>query len=84
MKDAVPATRWQMGRLKEDIMLHYVDNVLRYDRVSRRKSGLERLRMFFYAAPGVQSRKKVDGVECDEKTKTWEEDMKEKLGGWWW
>jgi hypothetical protein len=40
--------------------------------------------MFFGAAPGMQSRKKVDTVECDEKTKTWEEDMKEKLGGWWW
>ena len=65
-------------------MAQYVENVLKYDRVSGRKSGLERLRMFFDAAPGVQSRKKVDEVDCDEKTKTWEEDMKEKLGGWWW
>ncbi len=62
-------------------MLHYVDNVLRYDRVSTRKSGLERFRMLFDAAPGVQSTNKDDG---DEKTKTWQEDMKERLGGWWW
>jgi hypothetical protein len=69
---------------KEDIMAQYVENVLKYDRVSRRKSGLGRLRMFFDAAPGVQSRKKVDEGDCDGKTKTWEDDMKEKLGGWWW
>ena len=65
-------------------MAQYVENVLKYDRVSARKSGLERLRTFFDAAPGVQSRKQVDEAHSDEKTKTWQEDMKEKLGGWWW
>jgi hypothetical protein len=67
-----------------DIMAQYVENVLKYDRVSGRKSGLGRLKMFFDAAPGVQSGKKVDEADCNEKTKTWEEDMKERLGGWWW
>jgi hypothetical protein len=65
-------------------MAQYVENVLKCDRVSARKSGLERLRMFFDAAPGVQSRNRVDAADGDEKAKTWEEDMKEKLGGWWW
>jgi hypothetical protein len=65
-------------------MVQYLENVLKYDRVSGWKSGLERLRMFFDAAPGVQSKKKADAVHSDEKTKTWEEDMKERLGGWWW
>lgn len=65
-------------------MAQYAKNVLKYERVSERQSGLERLRMFFEAAPRVQSRKKVDEVDSGEKPKTWEEDMKEKLGGWWW
>jgi hypothetical protein len=65
-------------------MAQYVENVLKYDRVSAPKSGLKRLRMFFDAAPGVASRKKGDKADCGEQTKTWEEDMKEKLGGWWW
>ncbi len=73
---------WQTAQREEGIMAQHVENVLKYD--LGRKSGLERLRMFFDAAPGVQSRKKVDEVDCGEKTKTWEEDMKEKLGGWWW
>jgi hypothetical protein len=71
-----------MAQRKEDIMAQYAENVLKYDRVSARKSGLERLRMFFDAAPGVESRSKVD--EADEAEKTRDEDMKEKLGGWWW
>lgn len=65
-------------------MVQYLENVLKYDRVSRWKCGLERLRMFFDAAPGVHSEKKPDGVDCNEKTNTWEADMKERLGGWWW
>ena len=65
-------------------MVQYLENVLKYDHVSRWKSGLEGLRMFFDAAPGVHSEKKADGVDCDEKTKTWEADMKERLGGWRW
>ncbi len=65
-------------------MVQYLENVLKFNRVSGRKSGLERLRMFFNAAPGVHSKEKADGVDCDEKTNSWEEDMKEKLGGWWW
>jgi len=65
-------------------MTQYIENVLKYDHVSGRKSGLERLRMFFNGAPGVHSKEKTDGVDCDEKTNSWEEDMKEKLGGWWW
>lgn len=69
---------------KEDIMVQYLENALKYDRVSRWKSGLERLRMFFDAAPGAHSKEKVDGVDCNEDTKTWQADMKEKLGGWWW
>ena len=69
---------------KEDIMVQYLENALKYDRVSGWKSGLERLRMFFDAAPGVHSKEKADGMDCDENTKTWQADMKEKLGGWWW
>jgi len=65
-------------------MVQYLANVLKYDRISGRKSGLERLRMFFNASPGVHSEEKAGGMDCDEKTKSWEEDMKEKLGGWWW
>ncbi len=61
-------------------MAQYVENVLKSERISGRKSGLERLRMFFGIVPGVQSGEKVD----DEKTKTWEDEMKEKLGGCWW
>ena len=62
--------------------MQYLGNVLKYSRVSGRKSGLERLRMVFSATPDVQSRKNADGVDCDEKAKTWEEDMKERVGGW--
>jgi len=40
--------------------------------------------MVFDAAPDIRSREKDDGVDCQERTKTWEEDMKEKLGGFWW
>jgi len=65
-------------------MVQYLQNVLKYGRVSRRKSGLERLKMVFDAAPDIRSREKADGVDCQERTKTWEEDMKEKLGGFWW
>ncbi len=66
-------------------MAQYLENALKYDRVSGWKSGLERLRMFFDAAPGVHSKEKADGVDCsNESTKTCEENMKEKLGGWWW
>jgi hypothetical protein len=63
-------------------MVEYLQNALQHDRVAGWKSGLGRLRMFFNAAPGVQSKKKADGADCDEKT--WEEDMKERVGGWWW
>jgi hypothetical protein len=69
---------------KEDIMVQYLENALKCDRVSRWKSGLERLRMFFDAAPSVHSEKKADELDCGEKTKPWEETMKEKLGGCWW
>jgi len=69
---------------KEDIMGQYLQETLKYDRVSRWKSGLERLRMFFDAAPGVHSKEKADGVDCNEDTKTWQADMKERLGGCWW
>lgn len=65
-------------------MVQYLENTLKYDRVSGWKNGLERLRMFFNAAPGVHSIEKADGVDCNEDTKTCETDMKEKLGGWWW
>ena len=62
-------------------MAQYIENVLKYDHVSGRKSGLERLRMFFNGAPGVHSKEKADTVDCSEDTKTWQADMKEKLGG---
>jgi hypothetical protein len=65
-------------------MVQYLENALKYDHVSRWKSGLERLRMFFDAAPSVHSEKKADELDCEEKTKTWQEDMKERLGGWQW
>jgi hypothetical protein len=65
-------------------MVQYLGNVLKYDRLFGRKSGLERLRMFLNAAPPVHSNEKADGAGCDEKTKSWDEDMKEKVGGWWW
>jgi len=65
-------------------MVQYLQNVLKYDHVSRWKSGLEKMRMFFDAAPGVRSKEKADGVDCAEETKAPEADMKEKLGGWWW
>ena len=65
-------------------MAQYLENVLKYERVSGRKFGLERLRMFFDAAPGVPSKKNAEGLDSDEKTKTWQEDMKERVGGWWW
>jgi len=68
----------------EDIMVQYLENALKYDRVSGWKSGLERLRMFFDAAPGVSPKEKINEVDCSEDTKTCEADMKEKLGGWWW
>ncbi len=65
-------------------MVQHLENVLKYDRVSGWKTGLERLRMFLDAAPGVDSREKADGVDCSESPKTFETDMKERLGGWWW
>ncbi len=65
-------------------MVQYVENALKYNRVSGWKSGLERLRMFFDAAPSVRSKEKAERVDCNEDAKTWQEDMKEKLGGWWW
>jgi hypothetical protein len=65
-------------------MAQYLENALKYDRVSRRKSGLERLRMFFDAAPAVYSKEKADEVDCDQGAKMGDVDMKEKLGGWWW
>ena len=68
----------------EEIMVQYLENVLNYDHVSRWKCGLERLRMFLEAAPGVHSENKADGADCNEKRKTWEENMKERLGGWRW
>ena len=37
--------------------------------------------MFFDATPGVHSKEKADTVDCSEDTKTWQADMKEKLGG---
>jgi hypothetical protein len=83
-KELVLLNLWQTAQPEEDIMTQYVGNVLKYDRVSGRKSGLRRLKMLFDAAPGVQSGKNVDEADCNEKTKTWEEDMKEKIGGWWW
>jgi hypothetical protein len=72
------------NKFKEDIMAQYLENALKYNRVSGWKSGLERLRMFFDATPGAHSKEKADGVDRNEDTKTWQEDMKEKLGGWWW
>ena len=65
-------------------MAQYLENALKYDRVPRWKSGLERLRMFFDAAPSVHSEKKANELDCEEKTMPWEEAMKEKLKGWWW
>jgi hypothetical protein len=65
-------------------MVQYLENTLKYNRVSGWKSGLERLRMFFNATPGVYSEEKADGVDCIENTKTSEGGMKERLGGWWW
>ncbi|MCJ7782303.1 MAG: hypothetical protein MUP41_00090 [Desulfobacterales bacterium] len=65
-------------------MVQYLENALKYDRVSRWKSWLERLRMFFDAEPGVHSKEKADRVDCNEDTKTWQADMKERLGGSWW
>jgi hypothetical protein len=65
-------------------MVQYLASVLRFDRLSGRKSGIERLGTVFDAAPGVGSREKADGVDSHESTKTWQEDMKERLGGWWW
>jgi hypothetical protein len=65
-------------------MGQYSENALRYDRASAWKSGLERLRMFFGAAPGVRAKEKTERVDCNEDTKTWQEDMKEKVGGCWW
>lgn len=65
-------------------MAQYLENTLKYEHVSKRKSGLERLRMLFETAPGAHSKEKADGVDCDESTKTSETDMKERLGGWWW
>jgi hypothetical protein len=62
-------------------MVQYLENVLRYDRVSRWKCGLERLRMFFDAAPRVHSEKKATWADCNEKTNAREADMKERLGG---
>lgn len=68
----------------EDIMVQYLENALKVNRVSGWKSGLERLRMFFVATPGVYSKEKADGMDCHEDTERSEGDMKEKLGGWWW
>jgi len=65
-------------------MAQYLENAIKYDRVSGRKSGLERLRMFFYPAPAEYSKEKPDGMDCDQQAKTGDVDMKEKLGGWWW
>ncbi len=65
-------------------MAQSLGNVLNYDRVSGRKSGLETLRMFFNAALGLHSKEKAGVAGCDEETGKWEEDMKDKLGGWWW
>ena len=62
-------------------MAQYLENALKYDRVSGWKRGLERLRMFFDATPGVHSKEKADTADCSEDTKTWQADMKEKLGG---
>jgi len=69
---------------KEDTMVQYLENALNYNRVSRWKSGLERLRMFFDAKAGVYSKEKAGGVDCNEDRKTPNGDMKETLGGWWW
>lgn len=65
-------------------MAQYLENALKYRRVSGWKSGLERLRMFFDATAGVYSKEQADGVDGNEDTKTCGTDMKEKLGGWWW
>ncbi len=65
-------------------MAQCLENVLKYDRASGRKSGLEKLRAFFAAAAGVHPKER-DAADCSsEETKPWEEDMKEKLGGYWW
>ncbi len=63
-------------------MNHYSGNVLKYDRVSGWKYRLEKLRLFFESAPGVDSKEKTDTGERNEKTL--DGDMKETLGGWWW
>ncbi len=65
-------------------MAQSLENVLKYDHVSGHKSGLRKLRMFFLSAPGAHSREKADVVDGDEKTNAWREEMKEKLGGYWW
>jgi len=64
-------------------MVQYVENALKYNRVFRWKSGLERLRTFFDAALGVQSREKADEVDLDEMRERCQEAMDRKLRGWW-
>lgn len=65
-------------------MVQYLVNALKFERLSGRKSGMERLGTIFTDAPGMRSREKADAVDSHETTKTWREDMQERLGGWWW
>ena len=65
-------------------MAQYLENAIKLDRASGKKSGLERLRMFFDAAPAAHSKERTDEAEGDQQAKTGDVDMKEKLGGWWW
>jgi len=62
-------------------MAQYLENVLKYDRLSQWKRGSERLRMFFDATPGVQSERKADRADSNQCTKIWKADMNERLGG---
>ena len=62
---------------KEDIMVHYLEGVLKYNYVSGWKHTLEKLRVFFDTASMVDRKEKTSEVD-------WKVDFKEKIGGWWW
>jgi hypothetical protein len=54
-------------------MGQYLELVLKRDFASGWTHTVKKVRLFFEKTS-----------EVGPKTKTWEEDMKEKLGGWWW
>ena len=76
-------------RSKEDIMVHYLEVVLKRDFVSGWKymfengwkSALEKLRVFFDKASKWASEDSADGVDCNEKTE--EMGWQEKFGRKW-